>query len=81
MTTDGGTPLPLGLTGVRSLTLSAEHTTIELEEPTERPWIGDQLVFAVGYGDTTVNLHDELVAVRDGVVTAIWPVAARGRIH
>lgn len=81
MTTDGGTPLPLGLTGVRSLALSAEHTTIELEEPTERPGIGDQLAFVVGYGDTTVNLHDELVAVRDGVVTAIWPVAARGRIH
>lgn len=81
MTTDGGTPLPLGLTGVRSLTLSAEHTTIELEQPTDRPWIGDQLVFAVGYGDTTVNLHDELIAVRDGVVTAIWSVAARGRIH
>ena len=26
----------------------------------------------------TVNLHDRLVCVRDGVVDALWPVSARG---
>jgi hypothetical protein len=34
----------------------------------------------VGYGDTTVHLHEEIVAMRDGRIEAIWPVAARGRI-
>jgi hypothetical protein len=33
----------------------------------------------VGYSDTTVHLHDEMVAVRGGRVEAVWPIAARGR--
>ncbi len=81
MTTDGPVPTPIGLPDVRSVTLSAEHTTLELTRPASSPRIGDQLVFVVGYGDTTVNLHDEVVAVHDGVVEAVWPIAARGRIR
>ena len=60
--------------------LSAEHGTVELEAPSDRPAVGDKVEFVVGYGDTTVHLHEEIVAVRKGRIEAVWKVAARGRI-
>ena len=35
----------------------------------------------VGYTDTTVHLHEELYAVRDGRVEAVWPVLGRGKLR
>jgi D-serine deaminase-like pyridoxal phosphate-dependent protein len=80
MSGDAALPEPLGLTDVRSLRLSAEHTTIELDKPSETPKVGDQLELIVGYSDTTVHLHEEIVGLRNGRVEAVWRVAARGRI-
>ncbi len=80
MSSDGAVPAPLGLAGVRSVKLSAEHATVELEAPSDTPAVGDKVLFVIGYGDTTVHLHEEIVAVRDGRIEAIWAVAARGRI-
>ncbi len=80
MSSDGAVPAPLGLTGGSRVQLSAEHTTVHLDAPSDTPAVGDKLLFVVGYGDTTVHLHEEIVAVRDGRIEAIWPVAARGRI-
>lgn len=42
------------------------------------PALGDHLLLVPGHCDPTLNLHDQLVAVRGGVVEALWPVAARG---
>jgi D-serine deaminase-like pyridoxal phosphate-dependent protein len=81
MSSDGAVPVPLGLAGVRSVALSAEHATVELDAPSDAPAVGDKLLFMVGYGDTTVHLHEEIAAVRGGRIEAIWPVAARGRIR
>jgi D-serine deaminase-like pyridoxal phosphate-dependent protein len=78
MSSDAAVPLPIGLDGVRSVALSAEHATIELEEPTATPAAGDTLAFVVGYSDTTIHLNDELVAARSGIVEDIWPVLGRG---
>jgi D-serine deaminase-like pyridoxal phosphate-dependent protein len=80
MSGDAALPEPQGLAAVRSLRLSAEHTTIELEAPSETPKVGDQLELIVGYSDTTVHLHEEIVGLRAGRVEAVWRVAARGRI-
>jgi D-serine deaminase-like pyridoxal phosphate-dependent protein len=80
MSSDGAVPMPLGLGATRSVKLSAEHTTVELVAPSDKPAVGDKVLFVVGYGDTTVHLHEEIVAVRDGRIEAIWPVSARGRI-
>jgi D-serine deaminase-like pyridoxal phosphate-dependent protein len=79
MSSDAAMPSPIGLGPIRSMRLSAEHTTIELEAPSETPRIGDKVELTVGYSDTTVHLHNEIVAVRNGRVEAIWPIAARGR--
>jgi D-serine deaminase-like pyridoxal phosphate-dependent protein len=58
MSTDTAIPYPIDLKGVRSLRLSAEHATIELDLPNDQPRIGDRVEFIVGYSDTTVHLHN-----------------------
>jgi hypothetical protein len=34
----------------------------------------------VGYSDTTVNLHDELVGIRGGKVEVVWSILGRGKL-
>ena len=77
MSSDAAVPMPLGVAAKR-VALSAEHGTIELAEPSDLPRIGDKLELIVGYSDTTVHLHEEIVAVRNGRIEAIWRVAGRG---
>ena len=49
------------------------------------PAIGDTVWLVPGHCDPTVNLHDRYVVVRGGldtgVVEAVWPVDARGRVR
>ena len=42
------------------------------------PALGSQLLLVPGHCDPTLNLHDELIAVRGGQVESIWPISARG---
>jgi D-serine deaminase-like pyridoxal phosphate-dependent protein len=83
MSSDSAAPRPLLPPGLLStgVGLSAEHTRIELASPSETPRVGDKLEFVVGYSDTTVFLHDELVATRDDRVEAVWPILARGKLR
>jgi D-serine deaminase-like pyridoxal phosphate-dependent protein len=81
MSGDAAMPQPRGVRAVRSMRLSAEHTTLELDAPSELPAIGDEIEFVVGYSDTTVHLHEEIAAARGGRIEAIWRVAGRGRIR
>jgi D-serine deaminase-like pyridoxal phosphate-dependent protein len=79
MSSDAAPPQPINLPAVQQLRLSAEHTTIELDDPSDEPRIGDRLELIVGYSDTTVHLHEEIVGIRQGRVETIWPIAARGK--
>ena len=79
MSSDGAVPVPIGIGPTLSVALSAENTTIELEAPSPGLRVGAHLEFVVGQGDTTVNLHEEVYAVRDRRVEAVWPVLARAR--
>jgi D-serine deaminase-like pyridoxal phosphate-dependent protein len=81
MSTHAALPVPMGIPELRSLRISAEHSTIELQEPSEMPRIGDRLELIAGHSDSTVNLHEEIAAVRRGKVEAIWRVTARGKIR
>jgi len=74
-------PEPLGLGPVRAARLSAEHGTIELNDPSETPRVGDRLEWVVGYPDKTVHLHEEIHATRNGRIEAVWPVLGRGKIR
>jgi D-serine deaminase-like pyridoxal phosphate-dependent protein len=61
--------------------LSAEHGTLDVTpEADGNLRIGDVIELIPGYHDSTVFLHDRLFGVRQGVVTEIIPVAARGRL-
>jgi D-serine deaminase-like pyridoxal phosphate-dependent protein len=80
MSCDAAMPSPVGLPPVKAMKLSAEHTTIELEAPSAVPEVGDKVRLIAGYGDTTVHLHEEIVAIRADRIEAVWKVAARGRI-
>src|SRR5438046_2733407 len=80
MSGDAAMPAPSGLPPIAALKLSAEHAKIELEQPSGTPKIGDKIEFVVGYSDTTVHLHEEIVGVRDGRIASIWRVAGRGKI-
>jgi D-serine deaminase-like pyridoxal phosphate-dependent protein len=79
MSDDAVKPEPLGVEGIVSVTLSAEHATIELDRPSTAIAIGDKVVFVVGYSDITVNLHDVLLGQRDGLIETAWPLWARGK--
>jgi D-serine deaminase-like pyridoxal phosphate-dependent protein len=80
MSMDAALPRPLGIPPVKELRLSAEHAQIELRASSDTPRIGDRVPLVVGYSDTTVHLHEEIVATRKGRIEAVWRVAARGKI-
>jgi D-serine deaminase-like pyridoxal phosphate-dependent protein len=80
MSIDTAVPRPLDVPGVREVRLSAEHAQLELDAPSEWPRVGDRVEFVPGYTDTTVHLHEEIIALRDGRIEAVWQVAGRGRI-
>jgi 3-hydroxy-D-aspartate aldolase len=80
VSTDQGPP-GLAFSGWRVRNLSDEHTVLlRTGEGTELR-AGDKTLLLPGHCDPTVNLHDWIVAVRDGVVEAVWPVDARGRMY
>src|SRR5260370_25554556 len=78
---DAAVPRPILDAPVKSVSLSAEHATIVLAEPSITPRIGDRLEFVVAYTDTTTMLHDALYAIRDGDGEAVWPVLGRGKFR
>ncbi len=80
MSTDSGEPLPIGIEGSYSLRFSAEHVTLELEAGNSSLNVGDRVEFVVGYSDTTVHLHDEMIGTRGDHVEIIWPILGRGKM-
>jgi D-serine deaminase-like pyridoxal phosphate-dependent protein len=74
-------PRPVGLAGIKTLSLSAEHGNISLEEPSDAPQVGDLIDLVVGYSDATVCLHDQLYGIRNGTVETIWPILGRGKLR
>jgi D-serine deaminase-like pyridoxal phosphate-dependent protein len=80
MSGDAAMPAPRRLPAISAIKLSAEHTKIELEQPSAVPGIGGKIELVVGYSDTTVHLHEEIVGVRGGRVEAVWRMAGRGKM-
>lgn len=64
-----------------SMVLSAEHGIITLPSDSVAPRVGETFDLMPGYGDATVYLHDALYGVRNGVVEAVWAIAARGKLR
>jgi len=77
LTPEFGMPEAVGREGIVVTKLSEEHGALELADGVSlRP--GDKIELIPSHGCTTINLHDQFYALRNGVVEAIWPIAARG---
>jgi D-serine deaminase-like pyridoxal phosphate-dependent protein len=74
-------PTVKGIATTQPIALSAEHGKIVLDEPCETPRVGERIEFWVGFGDQCNHLHEHFYGIRNGVVEAIWPIAARGRLQ
>ena len=78
---DQTAPRVLDIDGASPLRLSAEHGTFDLPAASATPAVGDRLRCIIGYGDTTVHLHETLVGTRDGRVEIVWPLLGRGKLQ
>jgi D-serine deaminase-like pyridoxal phosphate-dependent protein len=76
---DLGPPIFRDLPNLAFARLNAEHAVAEIREGSGFDLkVGDKVELIPSYGDTTINLHDAYVGLRQGRVETVWPVAARG---
>lgn len=87
VTVDGGykafasdtvNPEPLGLPDTEFRFAGDEHGVLLMHTPIQEPLLGTVQRFITPHCDPTVNLYDWYWICRDGLVTEMWPVAARG---
>ena len=72
---------PKGLRFLECYSLSEEHGRLHTVDGPCHLEVGEVIEFIPGHGCTTMNLHDNIYAVRDGRLEAIWPIAARGKVR
>lgn len=58
--------------------LNEEHAVVDLSRCAARPEIGERVRILPNHVCVVSNLHDRMVASRNGEVVGEWPVAARG---
>ena len=58
--------------------VTEEHGMVDLSQSEMKPEIGDRLLILPNHVCVVTNLHNDVVAIRNGQVEAVWPVAARG---
>ena len=77
----GQPPIAVNLPGFETFHPSAEHGTVKLTCPNYEIQPGQIFNFIVGYGDSTVFLHDKLYGIRGESIEIAWPILGRGKIH
>ena len=65
-------------TDITVVKASDEHAVLALAPDAVALGLGDKIRLIPGHCDPTVNLHDWIVGVRNGVVECVWPISARG---
>ena len=73
------TPRPIDLPGVPYGWAGDEHGRLDLSSSPSRLKVGDRVEFIPPHCDPTVNLYDQIYAMRGDRVEAVWPIAARGK--
>ena len=61
--------------------LNEEHGYVDVEACADQPQVGDVVTVLPNHACGTTNMHDEVVAHRNGTVVGVWPIAARGRLR
>ena len=83
---DSGLPVIADHPGLRVVRASDEHGVIQPESGSTETGsidairLGQKLRLIPGHCDPTVNLYDQLIAIKNDRVNAIFPVAARGAL-
>jgi D-serine deaminase-like pyridoxal phosphate-dependent protein len=79
LSSDAGIPVVLDPFAEEYAFGGDEHGKIRLNEDghTIRP--GDRVTIRPSHCDTTVNLYNELIGLRNGMVESVWEITARGR--
>ena len=68
-----------GETGMSYTSGSDEFGTLRYEDNASRTYsVGDKIELIVSHCDPVVNLYDQIYAIRNDRVEAVWQVAARG---
>ncbi|HEX4525353.1 MAG TPA: alanine racemase [Gaiellaceae bacterium] len=78
---DGGHGSILGWPGASLYRINEEHGYVDVSSLDDRPALGDHLQIIPNHACGCVNLHDGMLAVRDGVVDHVIEVAARGLVR
>ncbi|MCX6032185.1 MAG: DSD1 family PLP-dependent enzyme [Chloroflexi bacterium] len=79
LTRDFGLPKVIDPPGWELVGLSEEHGHLRRAGGAPlKP--GDKVEIVPNHGCTTINLHDEYHVIRRGMLEAVWPIAARGKI-
>jgi D-serine deaminase-like pyridoxal phosphate-dependent protein len=81
VTCEFGLPVVKGMAGAVVVSLSEEHGKLELSGDALNLAVGDRIELFPTHGCTTINLYNLLHVSRDGLLEAVWPVAARGAVY
>ena len=73
------TPQPIDLPGIEYGWAGDEHGRLDVSKSSRRLKVGDRIEFIPPHCDPTVNLYDQIYALRGDRVEAVWPIAARGK--
>jgi D-serine deaminase-like pyridoxal phosphate-dependent protein len=77
---DDGWGMVVGRPELRIARLTEEHGILVVPEGVDLP-IGTRLRVIPNHCCGTINMHDEVVALRDGEVAETWAVAARAKVR
>jgi D-serine deaminase-like pyridoxal phosphate-dependent protein len=61
--------------------MSVEHGHVDVSACSHKFRVGERLAVVPQHQGVTINNHDEVYAVRKGLIEAVWPVAGRGRVR
>jgi D-serine deaminase-like pyridoxal phosphate-dependent protein len=60
--------------------MSVEHGHVNVSACSHKFRVGERLAVVPQHQGVTTNNHDEVYAVRKGLIEAVWPVAGRGKV-
>jgi D-serine deaminase-like pyridoxal phosphate-dependent protein len=63
--------------GITVTGLSQEHGKIEISGESDSIDIGDKIEIWASDANGTVNLFDQFIVIRNGIVEAVWPIPGR----
>jgi D-serine deaminase-like pyridoxal phosphate-dependent protein len=74
ISSERGLPRLKNFDGAKLRKLNAEHAIIDIEQASLPIGLGDQIEIWVHYSDATVNLHDRMYGIRNGVLEEIFRI-------